>query len=160
MKIEIERDVLQQALELAQAFARGHDDGWQSAMGHQAAHCKPYGYLYEGIAEHTRGKTLFKKIPETHLETRWWREVGPIYTSPQPAQLTAQEPLTDERLNEIESEILIKGGSYQDVLRAVADEALHAPQLPQQGWCSGCNPDNCQGCGGAPGGFHGITKGT
>lgn len=54
-----------------------------------------------------------------------------IYTAPQPVQeficstglCHYRKPLTNERLDEIESEILIDGGSYRDVLRAVADEA-------------------------------------
>ena len=44
----------------------------------------------------------------------------PLYTSP-----PQRKPLTDERLSEIESKILIESGSYADVLRAVADEAAY-----------------------------------
>ena len=44
------QDMLKQqhALELAQAFARGHDAGWQSAMAHVAAQLEqqePYGQI-------------------------------------------------------------------------------------------------------------------
>ncbi len=53
---------------------------------------EPFGYLYEGTAEHTRHKTVFEKTRVERLETRWWREIGPCYTSPQPAQ-PQQEPV-------------------------------------------------------------------
>lgn len=53
------------------------------------------GYLYEGIAYHTRGKTIFSKTLAANLETRWWQLVGPVYTHPQPAQ----QPLTEEGIN-------------------------------------------------------------
>ena len=57
---------------------------------------EPYGYLYEGIAEHTRGKAIFQfqRTPPEQLEKRWWQEVGPLYTTP-PAQRT-WVGLTDE----------------------------------------------------------------
>ncbi len=48
---------------------------------------EPFGYLYEGTAEHTRHKTVFEKTRAERFETRWWREIGPCYTSP-PAQRT------------------------------------------------------------------------
>ena len=58
---------------------------------------EPFGYLYEGTAEHTRHKTVFEKTRAERFETRWWREIGPCYTSP-PAK---RKPLTDDEILEI-----------------------------------------------------------
>jgi hypothetical protein len=51
---------------------------------------EPFGYLYEGTAEHTRHKTVFEKTRAERFETRWWREIGPCYTSP-----PQRKPLTE-----------------------------------------------------------------
>lgn len=43
---------------------------------------------------------------------------------------------------------------------AALERAVDAVLQPtQKGWCTGCTPDNCQGCGGASEGYSGITKG-
>ena len=111
MNITIDRKVIEQALDALESIALAgmSGSGQESEEGMREWHARkawkfigiaaralsplrgalnqpqqePYGYLYEGTAEHTRSKTLFRKTPEPRLETRWWREVGPIYTSPQ-----------------------------------------------------------------------------
>jgi hypothetical protein len=69
---------------------------------------EPVGWLYEGIASHTRGKSVFKKTREMRLETRWWQEKGPLYTAPQPRR----EPLTDEQIEKLREKTFSTGNPY------------------------------------------------
>jgi hypothetical protein len=60
-----------------------------------AARHEPIGFLYEGTASHTKGKTLFHKTLVENLETRWWSSAIPVYTTP-PAAQRPWVGLTDE----------------------------------------------------------------
>jgi hypothetical protein len=80
---------------------------------------KPVGWLYEGIAPHTREKTVFQKTRETRIETRWWREVGRVYTAPQPRRRLTD----DEILNIGEKARAVEGQHMLPVTFARAIEA-------------------------------------
>lgn len=70
--------------------AGGGVDGFAPQLPAQQ---EPVGYLYEGIEYHTKGMRQFSEKQVRNLEARWWRLVGPVYTTPQPPA----QPLTDEQ---------------------------------------------------------------
>ena len=88
-----------------------------------AAQQEPVAWLYKADAEFD-GKEWRDNIRvTTSKQVADWqgKDIQPLYTTPSAPPV----PLTDDRLNEIESMILQAGGSYTEVLRAVADEAAH-----------------------------------
>lgn len=129
MKIEIERDVVQQALLALETC---------SGVPHWPALQPAITPLREALA----APQPAQQEPVAYLD------VG------DGGYLDIGSELTDLELSKLPKgrHLLVIAGTFG------VDDAAQAPQPPQRGWCSGCNPDNCQGCGGAPGGFHGITK--
>lgn len=67
----------------------------------------------------------WKESDDIHsaYDTLALRDVAKLYAKYDELYKAQPKPLTAERLDEIESEILQAGGDYAQVLRAVADEA-------------------------------------
>lgn len=70
--------------ECAQPFARAieaaRDFQWIEMLSARV----PVIWLYEGIEYHVRGKLIAHREQQKRFETRWWKEVGPLYTHPHP----------------------------------------------------------------------------
>jgi hypothetical protein len=68
------------AKDFARAIEAARDQRWIEMLSKQ----EPVIWLYEGIECHVRGKLIAHREQQKRFETRWWKEVGPLYAHPHP----------------------------------------------------------------------------
>lgn len=78
----------EKAIEIAQAFSRGHDAGWESATAHHKALTPQPAQQQEPVAWWDANLGVF--------DEKYFDQLQPLYTSPQPPE--QRKPLTDEEM--------------------------------------------------------------
>lgn len=96
---------------------------YSAAPAAAAVPAEPVGWLYEGIAHHTKGKWQFRKQRCANLETRWWAEVGPVC-------LAAPQPVPAPAVHWPLSMPLVGGGEVQAATYYRAED-MHAYALAE-----------------------------